>query len=70
MRKTSLIISALLSLSLTAEAENVAIETPNNTLVVDVTNGQRPTFLYYGPKLAKADMANLQSAGGYSRMEL
>ena len=50
MKKATLFITALLSMAVTAGAKNVAIETPGNTLVVDVTNGQRPLFVYYGAK--------------------
>lgn len=70
MKKTVMILCALLSLTTTTEAKNVAIETPNTTLVVDVTEGKRPTFVYFGPKLNAADMANLTTAGGYTHQEL
>ena len=61
MKKATLFITALLSMAVTAGAKNVAIEAPGNTLVVGVTNGQRPMFVYYGAKLSASDMANLKT---------
>lgn len=70
MKKTTLAFAAMMFAATTAVAKNVAIETPNMTLVVDVTEGKRPTFVYFGSKLNAPDMANLTTPGDYSHQEL
>lgn len=37
----------------------VILNTPNNSLVLDVNVGQEPQQLYYGPRIAESDVANL-----------
>lgn len=45
-------------------AETVEISTPHTSLVLDATNGQELKQLYYGDRLAAADLAGLNDAGG------
>ena len=44
-----------------AYAENVALSTPNNTIVLDITKGAEPKFGYYGQKLSAQELASLPS---------
>lgn len=46
-----------------AIADNVCISTPCTNLVVDATKGKELKFLYYGERLAAADIDGLQQAG-------
>ena len=43
-----------------AFAENVSLSTPHTSFVLDLDKGAEPQFLYYGPAIGKADIANLQ----------
>lgn len=44
-----------------AYADNVALSTPNNTIVLDITKGAEPKFVYYGQKLSDQELASLPS---------
>lgn len=46
-------------MALPTVAENVAISTPRNTLVVDIEKGVEPKFVYYGQRLSETDLATL-----------
>lgn len=54
---------ALMTLSGVANAENISVSTPKTSLVVDATKGGAFKFVYYGDKLADADIATLQAGG-------
>ena len=41
-------------------AENVSLSTPHTSFVLDLDKGAEPQFLYYGPAIGNADIANLQ----------
>ncbi len=69
--KKGLIITALLSLSaITMHAEQVVIETQNTSLVIDVTKGQQPKYVYYGNKLSAQELQHLQRPAVFGRMDL
>ncbi len=65
MKKKILLTSRLQALAmamlmaLPTVAENVAISTPRNTLVVDIEKGVEPKFVYYGQRLSETDLATL-----------
>ncbi len=59
--KKGLIIAMMLTLSTTmAKAEQLVIETKNNTLLLDVEKGKQPQYLYYGTKLTEQERKQLQ----------
>jgi len=43
-------------------AEQVVVETPQTAMVIDVTKGQAPQFVYYGPRLSRQQLEQLQPA--------
>ena len=49
-----------LFLSMPAFAETVSLSTPHTSFVLDLDKGAEPQFLYYGPAIGNADIANLQ----------
>ena len=53
-------------------AEKVSLNTPHNSFVIDLNKGAEPQFLYYGPTIGNADIANLQKLKGdnWTRSEL
>lgn len=55
----TLLIAILSLLSLSASAENVEIHTKNNSLVLNLWKGGEPKFVYYGTRLAAADLKSL-----------
>ena len=65
----SLLSVAAVSVGLTAavlpaHAENVSLSTPNNSLVLDITQGQEPLLLYYGPRLSDQTLQTLPRPTG------
>ena len=52
-----------------AQAEQVVIQTNHNTLVLDVTKGAQPKYVYYGTRLSDQDLQHLQWPNGFGRME-
>ena len=55
--------------SLTALAENVCISTPGNSLVIDITRGQEPMFVYYGMRINDSDLVIMpRPTGGNLQM--
>ncbi len=71
MRKALLFIATILS-CVTAMAENVALSTPGNTLVVDLEKGKEPQFVYYGAKLSAEELSNLPAptTANWSHLDL
>ena len=45
---------------LTIKAEQVLIQTKNNTMVLNVENGKQPQYVYFGSKLSSYDLLHLQ----------
>lgn len=41
-------------------AENVELRTPGTSLIVELSKGSEPMFVYYGPSLTATDVANLR----------
>lgn len=70
MKKLLLVLLA--SITLTANAEKVEIHTQNNSLVLDLWKGGEPKFVYYGARLASADLASLPdpTSANWSHLEL
>ena len=52
-----------------AKAEQVVVQTRNNTLVLDVEKGKQPKYVYYGSKLNATELQHLQTPRGFGRME-
>ena len=52
-----------------AQAEQVVIQTNHNTLVLDVTKGAQPKYVYYGTRLSDQDLQHLQWPNAFGRME-
>ena len=68
--KKHLILLTMLCLSATvAKAEQVAIQTRNNTLVLNVEKGAQPKYVYYGARLSAQDLQHLQLPNVFGRME-
>ncbi|MBO4315213.1 MAG: alpha-galactosidase [Prevotella sp.] len=59
---TSAFLLTLLAslLATTAMAEQVVVQTKNMTMVLDVTNGRQPTYVYFGSRLSATDLGHLQ----------
>ena len=55
----SLAIAFLLLFSLPIKAQ-VVVETKSMSLVMDVENGQQPTYVYFGSKLSDMELSHLQ----------
>ncbi len=69
--KKGLIITAMLCLSAAAmHAEQVVIETQHTSLVIDVTKGHQPKYIYYGNKLSAQELQHLQQPAVFGRMDL
>ena len=58
--KRKVFLIASLILAVVASANPVTIETPNMTLVLNVDIASMPQYVYFGPKLNKADIQRLQ----------
>ena len=71
MKRTSL-ISLLALLPALALAEKVELRTPNNSLILDVEQGQEPQFLYFGAALKSQDIPNIEKPNdaNWSRADL
>ena len=63
-KKKLFMLAGALTLCCSMAAETVDISTPHTSLVLDATKGQELKQLYYGDRLAAADMAALNAAGG------
>ena len=61
-RNIFLIVSLLLAV--VTRANPVTIETPNMSLVLNVNIASMPQYVYFGPKLNKADIDRLQYPTG------
>ena len=62
--KKQLLIALCMAASLTMEAGQVVVQTKNMTMVLNVENGQKPQYQYFGARLAQADLGNLPSPRG------
>lgn len=56
-----IIPGALLLTAISVQAASVHIGTPGTSLLLDATVGERPGFIYYGPRLSDADIIALDS---------
>lgn len=63
--KTTILSLLLMLVAAPLAAENVSLSTPTTMLVVDVTKGEEPQFVYYGPRLTARDLAVLPAPRGY-----
>ncbi len=70
--KKIIALLGFVTLSLVAHAENVALSTPNNTIVLDIQKGAEPKFVYYGQRLSALELASLPAptSANYSRFEV
>ena len=57
--KKQLLIALCMAASLTMEAGQVVVQTKNMTMVLNVENGQKPQYHYFGSRLTEADLGNL-----------
>ena len=62
--KKQLLIALCMAASLTMEAGQVVVQTKNMTMVLNVENGQKPQYQYFGARLTQADLSNLPSPRG------
>ena len=69
MKKRLILAMALCLSTLTTWAEQVVIQTKSNTMVLDVTKGQQPKYVYYGQKLSAQELQHLQQPNVFGRME-
>lgn len=74
MKKSIFILSLsmLAAFNNTAEAENVMLSTPGNSLVLDIDKGAEPKFVYYGKKLTDMELSMLPapSRANFSHLEI
>ena len=74
MTHTRFLTSILLAATLipAARAEKVELRTPNNSLILDVEQGQEPQFLYFGAALKSQDIPNIAKPddANWSRADL
>ena len=57
--RLKILILVMMTLPMTILAKQVSISTPNMTLVLEVTEGKTPEYLYFGSKLSPSDANNL-----------
>ena len=62
-------MTLLMAASMAMQAEQVAIQTKNTTMVLNVDEGQQPQYVYYGAKLSATDLAQLQLPNAFGRMD-
>ena len=60
MKHRLFIIMALCLSTVGASASQVAIQTRNTTMVLDVTEGKTPQYLYFGTRLNDQELQHLQ----------
>ena len=58
--KKSFLMALLLSLATYVLADPVSIQTKNISLVMDVTNGKHPSYIYFGSRLSESEQQHLQ----------
>ena len=59
--KKGLLLTTLLAVSATMMADQVVIQTPNTSMVLNVDNGKQPQYVYFGAKLSNNDLQHLQT---------
>ena len=60
MMKKSFLMALLLSSATYVLADPVSIQTKNISLVMDVTNGKHPSYIYFGSRLSELEQQYLQ----------
>lgn len=65
MKRITSILFSVFCLTLTAQAEHIAITTPKTALVIHTQEGAMPQVLYFGARLSAADEAQLDAMSGY-----
>ncbi len=70
--KRILLLVAIVCAAGIAKAEDVSISTPDNTLVLNITKGAEPTFIYYGARLSDEELAVLPrpTLANWSHLEI
>ena len=61
MKQRLTIAMALCLTAMTAWAEQVTVLTKNTALVLEVTKGQQPKYVYYGAKLSAQELSTLKA---------
>lgn len=69
MKKRLAIVMALCLTATLSWAEQVVVQTRNNTLVLNVEKGAQPKYVYYGAKLNAQELQHLQKPVVSGRME-
>lgn len=69
MKKRLAIVMALCLTATLSWAEQVVVQTRNNTLVLNVEKGAQPKYVYYGAKLNVQELQHLQNPVMFGRME-
>lgn len=57
--KLKTLILVMMTVPMTVFAKQVSVSTPNLSLILDVTEGKVPEYLYFGSKLSMSDAKNL-----------
>ncbi|MDE6646904.1 MAG: alpha-galactosidase, partial [Prevotella sp.] len=70
MKKKLAIVMALCLTATLSWAEQVVVQTRNNTLVLNVEKGAQPKYVYYGAKLNAQELQHLQNPVMFGRMEV
>ena len=60
MKQRLFIAMALCLAVITARAEQVVVQTKNTSLVLDVTKGRQPQYIYFGQRLSDQELQHLQ----------
>jgi len=69
MKRQLILLAALALLSTAGWGAQVALQTRNTTLVMEVDNGKQPQYVYYGSKLSATELQHLQWPSVFGRME-
>ena len=68
--KTLTILATGLLAAAAMRAEQVVIETPKTTMVIDVNAGQHPQYVYYGARLTAKDIETLDKKQIFGRADI
>ncbi len=62
----------LILCAIVARAENVELSTPHTSLVLNITKGEQPTFVFYGERLSPAELSALPAPtnANWSHLEI
>ena len=67
--KKELLAMMLMATATAAVAEQVVVETPGMTMVLNVENGRQPYYEYFGPRLTTRDLQTLPGRRAFGRTD-